>query len=83
MWILLLPTSKIISTTMIKPEFYWKITDPENGNDDVLHLVVAPNIEEAIHIYISQFEYFHMEDITRVEQLGTVLVDFSTKDKSK
>jgi len=68
---------------MIKPEFYWKITDPGNGNDDVFHLVVASNIEEAIRIYTSQFDYLHMEDITRIEQLGSVLVDFGAEGKTR
>ena len=68
--------------TMIKPEFYWKITNPDGG-DDAFNLVVAPNIEEAIRIYLSQYDYLHMEDITRIERLGSVLVNFGVEGKAK
>ena len=59
---------------MTNAEFYWRIVNPEGG-EDPFELVVAPNIQEAIRIYLSQYDYLNMEDIIRVEQVGSVLIE--------
>lgn len=58
----------------IKAEFYWRIVNPDGGQDP-FELVVAPNIQDAIRIYLSQYDYLNMEDIIRVEQVGSVLLE--------
>ncbi len=65
-----------------KAEFYWRIVNPEEGQDP-FNLVVAPNIQEAIRIYLSQYDYLNMEDITRVEQVGTVLIEIDNGNDNK
>ena len=52
----------------------WKIKDEEDYQD-AFDVVIAENIQEAINLYLSQYDYMRMDTIRSVTQTEPCIVE--------
>ena len=55
-------------------KWIWKIKDEED-HPDAFDVVIAENIQEAINLYLSQYDYMRMNTIRSVEHIEPCIVE--------